>query len=106
MLHSRRIIYCGYFSYIRYVAALLGTAAISDRMCLSSIHYEGDTATPGGLHARLCHAISSFFNHFSQRERILTRNVWQCPTYSPLGAVVSPLANNNETHLLIAAGDK
>jgi len=27
-----------------------------------------------------------------------TRNAWQSPAYSPLGAVVSPLANNNETH--------
>ena len=30
----------------------------------------------------------------------MTRNAWQNLAYSPLGAVVSPLANTNETHLL------
>ena len=32
-------------------------------------------------------------------KKYTTRNAWQCP----LGAVVSPLANNIETRLLIAA---
>jgi len=29
-----------------------------------------------------------------------TRKAWQTLAYSPLGAVVSPLANTNVTHLL------
>ena len=32
-----------------------------------------------------------------------TRNVWQSLAYSPLDAEVSPIANTNETHLLITA---
>jgi len=37
-------------------AALLGSASISNRVCFTAIDYKGESATPGGLHARICHA--------------------------------------------------
>jgi len=34
---------------------MLGIAAISNRFCFTTVR-QGNTARPGGLHARLCHA--------------------------------------------------
>ena len=37
------------------------------------------------------------FLRLCMRVHLAIRNVWQSPAYCPLGVVVSPLANTNET---------